>query len=894
MIGVVIVSHSARLAEGVAELAEQAAQGRVRVAAAGGTGDESNPIGTDAFRVLAAIEAVFSEDGVLVLMDLGSAVLSAETAVEFLEESRQPFVRLCPGPVVEGAVAAVSVAAAGCTLDEASAEAVRALEGKIGQLAGGVREFEGGAAIGGRAAGRPAVAAPEREADAGGLSHGAPVVISAGGVTDSTGAFSGEHATGVGGLSNDTAFGGGTAEVIRPAGSATGGGAADAGALFGRLVVVPNPLGLHARPATKFIRLARGFDARVTVENTSRPGPADGGSLNGILGLGARKGSQLHLRARGPEAPAALDALAAFIASGCGDDPVDAPRSTERAVPAEGALSGIPASAGFAVGPLFRLHVAAPAVARRRTGEAEPEWRRLQSALSEARSETRTLYEWARNHAGENEAGIFDAQALFLEDPALLEPAKGAIFDDGLDAASAWQSASEAMVRQLFATGDPYFSARAGDIADAGGRVLRRLTGAEDEPLTVTQPSILAGYDLLPSQVEKLDPALILGVCLESGSASAHSAILARARGIPAVVGVGPALASIPEGRVVAMDGERGVLRVDPPVEECGRFEQRRREWLASREVSHGLRTAPARTADGVPVTILANLSRESEAAEAIEYGAEGVGVLRTEFLFLHRRTAPSEEEQFTAYRNIASVMGGRPLVIRTLDIGGDKAVPYIDIGAESNPFLGWRGVRLTLGQPELFETQLRAIVRVAAEGFPVEVLLPMVSTPSELREAKAIVRGLSPGRDIPVGVMIEVPAAVSNAIRLAPEVSRLSIGTNDLVQYLMAADRTNSRVAKIADYFQPAVLQAIRQVVESGRPSGTRVDVCGEMGADPRAVPLLLGLGIRELSVSPPLIPELKRAIARWTIAEAEALARQALDADSSEAVRALVAGAT
>jgi phosphocarrier protein FPr len=814
MIGIVIVSHSAQLAAGVVELADQVSQGKVRVVAAGGSGDAEQPIGTDAFRVQQAIEAVFSDAGVLVLMDLGSAVLSAETALEFLDEARRSCIRLCAGPLVEGAVAAVSLAAAGGSLAEVAQEAERALQGKRMQL--GIAE--------------PAAA----EADT-----------------------RGEEKT----------------------------------------VVLRNQLGLHARPAARLIRLARQFDAHVTVENvTAGAGPCDAASLNGLLGLRARQGHQLRFRAQGEQAREVLSALADFVEAGCGD--TTATSIARRVETPQERLGGIGASAGIAMGPLVKLRAEVIDVVRRHAEDPQAEWRRLESALRAAREEIRALYNWALQHAGEDEAGIFDAQALVLEDPELMDRVRSRILNQRDDAAFAWHSAAEEFIGKLRAIDDPYLKARAADLIDVAMRVLARLSGASEPAPRFNQPSIIAAHDLLPSQVEKLDPAIVLGVCLETGSASAHSAILARARGIPTVVGAGAALMTVPEGTVVALDGESGKLWVSPTGEEQRNIEERRRKWLRARDAAQRGRLDAASTRDGRRITVLANLSREAEAVDALGYGAEGVGVLRTEFLFLNRKSAPGEDEQFAAYRNIAAALGNRTLVIRTLDIGGDKGVGYVDVGEEENPFLGWRGIRLTLGCSEMFATQIRAILRAGAEH-PVEILLPMISTLEELRETKALVRtveeelrrkGVPHRTDMPIGVMIEVPAAAVIAQELAREASRLSIGTNDLVQYMMAADRTNTRVARIADPFQPAVLRTIRDVVETGRKSGVKVDVCGEMAADPLATPLLLGLGVEEFSVSPPLIPELKRAIARWTTPEAEALARAVLQVESSDGVREML----
>jgi phosphocarrier protein FPr len=365
---------------------------------------------------------------------------------------------------------------------------------------------------------------------------------------------------------------------------------------------------------------------------------------------------------------------------------------------------------------------------------------------------------------------------------------------------------------------------------------------------------------------------------------------------------LGPGISTLDEGTTVAVDGERGTVWISPDVDETRALEGRRRDWLAARRAAELERHKPAATRDGQRIRVLANISGVAGAAEAVACGAEGVGVLRTEFLFLGRAEAPGEEEQLAAYRAVGESLGSRPLSIRTLDIGGDKRLPYVEIGEEANPFLGWRGIRVMLGRRDLLRTQLRAILRAGATG-AVELLLPMIASLDELRQTKALVgeaqaelerEGLAFEKNIRIGVMIEVPAAVAIADQLAREANYFSIGSNDLIQYVMAADRTNSRVAPIADSFQPAVLRMMRQTVEAGRGAGIDVALCGELAADPLAAPLLLGLGLEEFSVSAPLIPELKRAISRWGLQEAEALAREALAMDSSQSVRRLLRDAT
>ena len=791
MIGFVIVSHSAKLAEGVCELAGQVAQGRVRLAPAGGTEDPENPIGTDAFKVLQAIESVYSHGGVAVLTDLGSAVLSAETALELLPEERRARVRLCLGPLVEGAVAAASLAAAGASFEEI------------------VQEVQG-------AGGDRAVSTPQAVAE--------------------------------------------------------------------KKVRIVNPLGLHARPAARLVRLARRFEARVTIENlTRRAGPAEAGSMNGVLGLGARRGDELRLRAHGTDAREALGELARFLERGCGETTVIAAPAV---LPAEGQLAGLPASAGIAIGPLARFRPAIPTAALRVVEDPEAERRRLHKALEEAREETRELYEWARAKAGENEAGIFDAQLLFLEDAELLGEADRLVKEERISAEAAWERAAREFAGRLEALDDAYLRARAADVADVAWRVIRRLSGA-GAVRVIEKPSILAVRDLAPSEVKELDPERVLGLCLESGSASAHSVILARAMGVPVVAGLGPALAGVADGTTVALDGERGTVWVAPDAEQLRALEHQRQQWLAARAAAQARRRRPAATRDGRRIRVFANINSVEGAAEAVENGAEGVGVLRTEFLFLGRREAPSEEEQAAAYRAIAKALDGRPLVIRTLDVGGDKRLGYIEMGEEANPFLGLRGIRLTLARRDLLRAQLGAILRAAAD-YPVEVLLPMISSLNELRRVKAELEQLQ--GYLKVGVMIEVPAAVAVADQLACEAAFFSIGTNDLAQYAMAADRTNPRVASLADPFQPALLRMVRDTVRAGRRAGIGVTLCGELAADPLATPLLIGMGIEEFSVSAPLIPEFKHAIARTSAEEAGRIAEQALVLDSADAVRQLL----
>jgi phosphocarrier protein FPr len=828
MIGLVIVSHSATLAEGVCDLARQVAGDKVMLAAAGGTNDPASPIGTDPSRVLAAIELVCTGDGVLVLMDLGSAVLSAEMAVEMLDENKRPQVRLCAAALVEGAVAAAAVAAAGAELDEVVREASLGLAAKAAHL--------------------------------GGEASGANLPLAEGHTER---------------LPEETV-----------------------------LATVVNPLGLHARPAARLVRMARKFRAKVKLRNISgERGPADAASINSLLSLGAHQGDTLELRAVGDDAAAALAEIGNFVGTGLGDtDQADLPQTggRESMQPGDAVLTGIPASPGIAVGPLVKLRSAEPLGAVPDAADSGEEERRLLAAIRGAQEETRPLVTWAAAHAGANEVDIFDAQLLFLEDPELVGEATRMVREDRASAAFAWDTTASRLATRLAAIEEPYLRARAADIRDVASRVMRRLTGAGVAMPLLRAPSILAAHDLAPSEVKELDSHLVLGLCLETGAANSHSMILARAIGIPALTGLGPALQALPEGSVIAMDGGTGGVWTAPELDQIREFDERRRAWLASRSLAQTTRTKAAVTRDGQRIRIFANISGVGEAATAVENGADGVGVLRTEFLFLDRSQPPGEEEQAAAYKAIAGSLRGLPLVVRTLDVGGDKSVPYIEIGEERNPFLGWRGIRLTLDRRDLLLTQIRAILRAGADC-PMEILLPMVSSLSELRQARATVaeaeKQLAEERhpflaNARLGVMIETPAAVAIADHLAREAAFFSVGSNDLIQYVMVADRTNARVASLADPFQPAVLRMLRQAVDAAKQAGIGVTLCGELAADPLAMPLLIGLGLEELSVSAPLVAEVKLGVATWSAASAREIAREAQTLQSSEAVRRFLAG--
>jgi len=562
-------------------------------------------------------------------------------------------------------------------------------------------------------------------------------------------------------------------------------------------------------------------------------------------------------------------------------------------------LRGISASRGIAIGPAFRFKRAGLTIERRHVDDSSVEWTRLEAALRTAREQLEALCASARAEYGADQAAIFEAQAMMLADPELLGAARTAIEQEGLNAEAALADAIEASARALEALDDPYFRARAADVRDVGDRVLRVLLGVAESPTEgLETPSIVLACDLAPSDTVLLDKRLVLGFCTAEGGATSHTAILARSLGLPAVVGAGEEVLKIADGTPLILDGDRGRLVVEPDEETLAEYRARRSAAATVLRRAQGRAHEPALTRDGHRVEVVANVGNVEGARAALEAGAEGIGLLRTEFLYLERTTLPDEEEQYQAYRAIIEVFGHRPVVLRTLDIGGDKELPYLDLPREANPFLGFRAIRLCLARPELLKPQLRAALR-AGVGGNLKVMFPMIATVDEVRKARALLEecqaellaeGKAIAEGVEVGIMVEVPSAAVMADRLADEVDFFSIGTNDLSQYTMAADRTNALVADLASAFQPAVLRLVQYVIQSAHAKGKWVGMCGELAGEPLAIPILLGLGLDEFSMNAPAIPVAKEVIRALTMDEARKIAEAALQLDSAGAVRELV----
>ncbi len=563
-------------------------------------------------------------------------------------------------------------------------------------------------------------------------------------------------------------------------------------------------------------------------------------------------------------------------------------------------LQGIAASRGIAIGPAFRFERVGLTVTCYDTKDPLAEWARFESALLVARKQLEAVREQAIAAHGADQAAIFEAQAMMLDDPELMGTVRLAIHQDGINAEAALSNAAEAYAGMLASLADEYLAARAADVRDVTGRVLRILLGVDESPASnLKTPSIIVASDLAPSDTVMLDKSLVLGFATAAGGATSHTAILARDLGLPAVVGVGEQLASIDAGTLLAVDGDTGAVSIDPDAETVATYHQRQAGADALQAVARSHAHEPAVTLDGRRVEVVANIGNVEGADAALAGGAEGVGLLRTEFLFLERASLPTEEEQYEAYKAIADRFGHLPVVLRTLDVGGDKELPYLALPAEQNPFLGVRAIRLCLPHPELFKPQLRAALR-AAVGNNLKIMFPMVATVSEVRQARAVVEtcraellaaGQQVAGNVDIGIMIEIPAAAVIADQLARVVDFFSIGTNDLSQYTMAADRTNAHVASLASAFQPAVLRLIRDVIQAAHAQGKWVGLCGELAGEPLAIPILLGLGLDEFSMNAPAIPMAKQLLRSLSVKQAREIAEMAVTLEDADAVRNWVA---
>jgi multiphosphoryl transfer protein len=775
MVGIVVVSHSWPLARAAVEMTRQmvpAPVPRIEIAA----GLDEQTLGTDAVRVKEAIERANGPDGVLVLLDLGSAVLSGELSLDLLDDAVRSHVVLSPAPLVEGLIAAAITAAGGAPLEEVAEEASSGLAAKRAHLG----------------------AAPTT------------VTVPADTSTSERGTF-----------------------------------------------IVGNPQGLHARPAARLVAQVRGLDAAVQLTNLSNgTGPVPASSISRVATLGAQTGHRVEVIVTGRQASESLHQILELAGRDFDEGEIAAPTAQTRVA---GPLTAAP---GIAIGPAWRAHtgIAAEPVSQSDDEPADPvrSWRQLQEAIHAVREEIAHA-RMGVSQANASEAAIFDVHLLLLDDAELLNAAQLSI-NAGITPARAWSSAYIQVERMFSDLPDPYLRARAADVRAVGEQVLHHLSGAS--PAQLSREGILIEADLTPVEVANLDLRLVQGVVLAGGSPTSHAAILARSRGIPMLVAAGPDVLAIEDGTPLVVDANDGILLESPPEELLAAYTRRVTERLQAEVVERRAAAAPAVTQDGVQVAVLANVASIDDAQAAVDGHADGVGLVRTEFLFPAREEPPSVQEQIVAYHAITDILDGRPVTFRTFDGGADKPLPFLPTGPEANPFLGLRGIRLSLRRPELLRDQLQAICEVAADA-PVRVMFPMVTTVDELRAALRLLEEAGDARrprSLEIGIMVEVPAVALRAPEFVPHVDFFSVGTNDLTQYALAVDRGNSAVAALANPLDPGVLRLIDELCRQS--AGAPVSICGEIAADPNATSTLLALGVRSLSVAPPTIAAIKKAV--------------------------------
>jgi phosphoenolpyruvate-protein phosphotransferase len=691
--------------------------------------------------------------------------------------------------------------------------------------------------------------------------------------------------------------------LFEVAGNAEFAGAAasqPAGAAVERTLIVPLRQGLHARPAALLAQRAKSFAAQITLAAHGRT--ANARSIVAIMALGVRQGDAISIRASGADAARSVASLASGIQealrmeSAAGHAPPSHPGFAERPIStlgapyptqAAGVLSGVTAVAGLAVGRATRIERREIPVVEI---AADPVHERAE--LAHAMVHVHARLERVAATGGAARGEIIAAHLEFLDDPQLNE-ATHELIAAGKSAGFAWRTAIRRSIAALEALDDARLRERADDLLDVESHVLLALAG-EARPMKLPLPecAVLIADDLLPSELAALDRRRLLGICLGGGGATSHVAILAAAMEIPMLIGVGPGIRSVADGVTVIVDADAGTLQCAPTATAIEQARGVVESRLMHRAKSQAEAQTECRALDGTRIEVFANLGNVLDAAAAVANGAEGCGLLRTEFLFLDRETAPEEAEQLAAYQDIAAVLKPRPLILRLMDVGGDKPLPYLPLPAEENPALGLRGVRTALAHPDLMRTQLRAALQVQPAG-SVRLLIPMVTDLAEILAVRSIVDELKAelGIDHPVelGAMIETPAAALMAASLIREVDFLSIGSNDLTQYTLAMDRGHPQLAGRADPLHPAVLKLIAAAASAA--AGKMVAVCGGAAGDRFAVPILLGLGVRELSVVPAAVPAIKRQIRALRIDACRELAMRCLDLGSAAEVRALIA---
>jgi len=666
-----------------------------------------------------------------------------------------------------------------------------------------------------------------------------------------------------------------------------------------RNVTLGHAGGLHARPAARAREAARGFDAKVEARFNGRKAPIE--SVVGLLGLGAGEGATIELLGVGAQAAAAVEAVAAELLREAHGEVEEKPARTQSPAPVAvlrdpgkpldpNTIAGVCASPGIAVGKLVRWDDNDITPPEQATGTSAAESRLLDKAIATIDAELDETVRTASQRGAVGEAGIFAVHRVLLEDPTLLDAARDLI-SLGKSAGFAWREAIRAQIVLLSNIEDALLAERAADLRDIEKRVLRALGYTNTAARELPDEAVLAADEFTPSDLSSLDRTRVTALVMARGGATSHAAIIARQIGIPALVAVGDALHAIPDGTQVVVDASAGRLEHAPTALDVERARLERQRLAGVREVNRRTSQEAAATSDGRTIEVAANIATLDDAKTAVDNGADAVGLLRTELLFIHRQSAPTATEHAESYQSIVGALNGRTAIIRTLDVGADKEVDYLTLPPETNPALGLRGIRLAQVRPDLLDDQLRGLLAVKPFG-TVRILLPMVTDSGELVRLRKRIDELAAeiGRTDPiqVGVMIEVPSAALLADQLARHADFLSIGTNDLTQYTLAMDRCQADLAAQADGLHPAVLRLIKAATDGAAKHGKWVGVCGALAGDPVAVPLLVGLGVTELSVDPVSVPGIKALVRKLDYPLCRQRAEDALALESAQAVRA------
>lgn len=800
MIGLVLVSHSRKLAQALVDFVKEMNPKPIPIVAAGGVGNNNEELGTDATDILDAINSVYSDDGVIILLDMGSAMLSTELALDFLEPVIAQKIKICSAPLVEGSISASVQIALDMDIETVCQEALESLQMKQSHLQKDEKK-----------------------------------VLE---VTTTTNIEEFPKAE--------------------------------------KILTINNLHGLHARPATKFVQTVGKFLSHVTVKNiTKNKGPVNARSLNKLVALEIVYENQILILAYGNDAKEVITALTQLNENHYGES---SKVSLEPVVKKKRTAEMFSVSEGYAIG-RAKLNTRNKHVIKKEIIEQpQLEIKKFTEALTKSKNKISMDIENLKNILKKEELEIFEAHRVLLDDPDIIEQTILWIKNQKYSAQYAWKKTIEKVVKQYQNLKDEYLQIRANDIQDIGMRVLDQMMGTTSIlEMDSQEPVILFDKTLTPSQVISLDSAKVIGIVTELGSSTSHVAILIRAIGIPALCGF-VRFSEISDHQKIILDGFTSEIFIDPNEKIEKKYKQKLEEWKKTQTQQLVTAQQLATTKDSYNIEILANVSSIKEVELAARAGADGIGLFRTEFLFFERKRPPTEEEQYHIFCEVAKTLGIRkPITLRTFDLGGDKVLPYLSLEKEENPFLGVRGSRLYDALPKLFNEHIRAILR-AANFYHFQIMLPMISQVEEFLKIKEIITNvhLDLQRDkithrwpIKIGAMIETPSAVILAKELAQVADFFSIGTNDLTQYTMAAERGNTALEDYSDALHPAILRSIKTTVKAARDSNIPLSICGEVASELIAIPLLLGLGLNKISMVASKIPAIKERVRKINIQE-------------------------